>query len=138
MIQAALRVGLRGPAGLREKLDRAPSQRSVARHRVAELVQRRIETAEVVGNPDVDPSIWFVGKSGRPEWVVVRAYAFPQDATERPGNWEDIADGCSHLSTTGHFAPVGICGADQLLDLGDNVKRPYRGHRLHVAFKGLE
>ena len=102
------------------------------------LQQQGFKLMSWQGNPDVDPSIWFVGKSGRPEWVVVRAYAFPQEGAERPGNWEDIADGCSHLSTTGHFAPVGICGADQLLDLGDNVKRPYRGHRLHVAFKGLE
>ena len=42
------------------------------------------------------------------------------------------------LSTIWHFAPVGIFGVDQLLDLIDAVKRPWRGHRLHAEFQGLE
>ena len=29
------------------------------------------------GNPEVDPSIWFVGKTRRTEWVVVRPAKFP-------------------------------------------------------------
>jgi len=102
------------------------------------LERQGFELMSWQGNPEVDPSIWFIGKSGRPEWVVVRAYVFPQTEPGRPANWGDIATGCSHLSTTGHFAPVGISGVDQWLDIDDNVRRPHRGHRLHVAFEGLE
>ena len=102
------------------------------------LERQGFELMSWQGNPEVDPSVWFIGKSGRPEWVVVRAYLFPEVEPGRPANWYDIAKGCSHLSTTGHFAPVGICGADQWLDTDRSVPRPCRGHRLHVAFKGLE
>jgi hypothetical protein len=77
----------------------------------------------------VDPSIWFIGKSGRPEWVVVRAALFPDEEPKRPDRWEAIARGCSHLSSIGHFAPVGIRGVDRT--------RPYRGHELHLELQGL-
>jgi hypothetical protein len=102
------------------------------------LQQQGFELMSWQGNPEVDPSIWFIGKSGRPEWVVVRAALFPDEEPERPGHWEDIARGCSHLSAIGHFAPVGICGVDQLMDPDDTGRRPYRGHRLHAEFQGLE
>jgi hypothetical protein len=101
------------------------------------LQEQGLEVMSWQGNPTVDPSIWFVGKSGRPEWVVVRATVFPQDEPDRPGNWDEIVRGCSRLSPTGHFAPVGLCGVDQLLDVDDAIERPYRGHGLQVAFEGL-
>jgi hypothetical protein len=90
------------------------------------------------GNPEVDPSIWFFGNSDRLEWVVVRAALLPDGEPKRLGHWDDIARGCSHMSTIGHFAPVGICVVHQLFDLDDSVKRRYRGHRPHAEFQGLE
>jgi len=35
-------------------------------------------------NPDVDPSIWFVGESGGPEWVVVRHACYRNPHIDRP------------------------------------------------------
>lgn len=52
------------------------------------------------GNPEVDPAIWFVGESKKPEWVVVRAVRYPENQALRPGNWESIADGCAHMVST--------------------------------------
>ena len=36
------------------------------------------------GDPEVDPSIWFIGRSGHPEWVVVRAARFPAPHPAHP------------------------------------------------------
>ena len=65
------------------------------------------------GNPEVDPSIWFVGKTRKPEWVVVRSAKFPASNADRPTNWAAIADGCARLSTTGHFASVAVVSVNQ-------------------------
>lgn len=66
------------------------------------------------GDPDVDPSIWLIGKTKRPEWVVVRSAKFPANSAARPSNWKSIAASCSKLSTTGHFASVAVVSVDQL------------------------
>ncbi len=102
------------------------------------LQQQCFELMSWQGNPEVDPSIWFIGNSGRPEWVDVRAALLPDDEPKRAGYWDNIARGCSHPSTIGHFAPAGICGVHQLFDLDDSVKQRYRGHRLPAEFQGLE
>lgn len=57
------------------------------------------------GNPDIDPSIWFVGGSG-PAWVIVRASRCALCEAMPPSNWRAIADGCAKLSRTGYFASV--------------------------------
>ena len=91
------------------------------------------------GNPEVDPSIWFVGKTGGPEWVVVRSAEFPDSNANRPTNWAAIADSCSKLSSTGHFASVSIVSLKQLFESNEEVPIPlWRGHRMHVSFDGLE
>lgn len=91
------------------------------------------------GNPEVDPSIWFVGKTEKPEWVVVRAVKFPANQAERPANWSDIAKSCSRLSPTGHFASVAVCSGAQPFMSSDEVAVPlWRGHSMHVRFTGLE
>lgn len=91
------------------------------------------------GNPEVDPSIWFIGKTKRPEWVVVRSAKFPANSAMRPGNWQSIAAGCSKMSPTGHFASVAIVSADQPFESGDEQPVPlWRGHGMHVRFTGLE
>jgi hypothetical protein len=89
-------------------------------------------------NPQVDPSIWFIGNSGGPEWVVVRAARYPERSAARPANWEDIAEGCSQLSPVGHFASVGIVSAAQSFEAEDEPPLPlWRGHGMHVRYGGL-
>jgi hypothetical protein len=91
------------------------------------------------GNPKVDPSIWFVGTSGRPEWVVVRPARFPAGSAERPDNWAAIASSCARLGTTGHFASVAIASMDQPLQSSDEAPVPlWRGHGMEVSVTGLE
>lgn len=91
------------------------------------------------GNPEVDPSIWFVGKTRKPEWVVVRSAKFPASNADRPTNWAAIADGCARLSTTGHFASVAVVSVNQPFASSEEAPVPlWRGHGMHVRFDGLE
>ena len=91
------------------------------------------------GNPDVDPAIWFVGKSKKPEWVVVRAVRYPERDAVQPANWDAIAAGCAHMSQIGHFASVAFASMDDPFDpSGANVVPLYRGHGTHVRYEGLD
>ncbi len=67
------------------------------------------------GNPSVDPSIWFVGDSKNPEWVVVRAVRYPLREAERPSNWNSIAKGCERTGIIGHVATVAFANAGPAL-----------------------
>jgi hypothetical protein len=90
-------------------------------------------------NPEVDPSLWFIGSSGGPEWVVVRAARYPAKTAARPDNWEDITEACSQMSDTGHFASVGIVSAAQPFEDADEAPVPlWRGHARQVWYGGLE
>lgn len=85
------------------------------------------------GNPDVDPSIWFVGKRKKQQWVVVRAARYPESEAIKPGNWSDIAAGCAHMSEVGHFAPVAFASVDQPFLTAEEAPVPlWRGHGVHV------
>lgn len=91
------------------------------------------------GNPEVDPSIWFVGETGKPEWVVVRSARFPAHGAAKPGNWREIAAGCAAMSRTGHFASVAVVSIDQPFESATEAPVPlWRGHGMHVRFTGLE
>lgn len=91
------------------------------------------------GNPDVDPAIWFVGDSRKPEWVVVRAVRYPERDAVQPANWDAIAAGCAHMSQIGHFASVAFASMDDPFDpTGANAVPLYRGHGAHVRYEGLE
>ena len=91
------------------------------------------------GNPDVDPSIWFIGKTKRPEWVVVRSARFPDNSAARPDNWHAIAARCARMSKKGHFASVAVVTVDQPFQSLDETPVPlWRGHGMHVRFTGLE
>ena len=91
------------------------------------------------GNPDVDPAIWFVGQSKRPEWVVVRAVRYPFSHVARPTNWDAIAAGCAHMSHVGHFAQVAFASTDQSFQAAGETPVPlWRGHGVHVRYVGLE
>ncbi len=90
-------------------------------------------------NPDVDPSLWFVGDSGGPEWIVVRAVRYPIKQAQRPANWQGIANQCTRMSRTGHFASVSIASMDQrFMSPNEPVEPLWRGHAMHVRFSGLE
>lgn len=91
------------------------------------------------GNPTVDPSIWFIGESKRPEWVVVRQVSYPTNQADRPGDWEAIRARCEPLSRLGHFASVAIASADQPFQSGNEAPVAlWRGHGMHIRFTGLE
>lgn len=103
------------------------------------LEKQGFELMSWQGNPDVDPSIWFIGTTRRPEWVVVRPAKFPANRAERPSNWEAIAAGCAKMSTTGHFASVRIASAEQSFESSEEAPLPlWRGHAMEVGFDGLE
>jgi hypothetical protein len=103
------------------------------------LEQQGFELMSWQGNPEVDPSIWFVGKTKRPEWIVVRSARFPANSAERPSNWQAVAAQCAKLSTTGHFASVAVVSVEQSFESDDEAPVPlWRGHGMHVNFTGLE
>jgi len=103
------------------------------------LVEQGFELIYWQGHPEVNPSIWFIGKSGQPEWVVVRPAKFPARIAERPANWQEIAASCARTSDTGHFASVAIASAYQPFKSSDEDPVPlWRGHHLEVDFTGLE
>lgn len=89
-------------------------------------------------NPEVNPSMWFVGRSG-PEWVVVRAVRSPLTQAESPANWREIAEDCARISNVGHFASVSVANADDRLKFSAAVPASplWRGHGLAVRFQGL-
>jgi hypothetical protein len=90
-------------------------------------------------NVEVNPSIWFVGKTKGPEWVVVRSAKYPARTAERPGNWKAIAEGCARTGTTGHFASVALASLDQPFQSSAEPAVPlWRGHGMDVQFTGLE
>jgi len=90
-------------------------------------------------HPEVDPSIWFIGESGQPEWVVVRPALFPAKSAKRPANWHELADNYARLSDKGHFASVAIASAYQPFNSSDEDPVPlWRGHHLDVDYTGLE
>jgi len=90
-------------------------------------------------NPDVDPSIWFVGDSKAPEWVVVRSTQFPENQAKRPANLNAIARQCLGVSDVGYFASVAIVSVNQPFQLADEPVEPlWRGYGVHLKFDGLE
>ena len=91
------------------------------------------------GNPKVDPSIWFVGNTKEPEWVVVRSSKFPPSKVGRPSNWVEISENCSKISATGHFAAVVVSSMNQPLQSNDESPLPlWRGYGVYVNFEGLK
>ncbi len=90
------------------------------------------------GNPDVDPSVWFVGASGKPEWVVVRVATHPSPLPTRPANWDDIARGCRAMGERGHFAAVGLASVGQRALPATAPAEPlWRGGPVRARFDGF-
>lgn len=91
------------------------------------------------GNPEVNPSIWFVGDSG-PEWIIVRALRYPHTKAHPPANWQEIAARCAAVGKIGHFASVAVASADDAFDPAGAVPPEplWRGHGMFVRFDGLK
>ena len=91
------------------------------------------------GTPDVDPSIWFVGESNGPEWVVVRATKYPESQAPLPENWKEIFQQCTGISQTGYFASVAIASSHQKFESKEEEAVPlYRGDSMYIQFPGLQ
>ena len=109
-----------------------------------QIVREHIEDKEYQlmswqGNPEIDPSIWFIGESRGPEWVVVRATCYPEAHAALPQNWNSIVQQCISISGTGHFASVALASGEQKFESENEEALPlYRGDRLYIQFSGLE
>jgi len=124
-----------------QKIEMTPWEvQDVAVQAVRDYLQRKgFELMSWQGNPEVDPSIWFVGKAKKPEWVVVRSAKFPANSADRPTNWAAIVDGCAKMSSTGHFASVAVVSVNQPFKSSEEAPVPlWRGHGMHMRFTGLE
>jgi hypothetical protein len=92
-------------------------------------------------NPNVDPSIWFVGDNG-PEWVVVRAARWPERDAAVPTNIAKIAADCAATGRTGHFAVVRAANKNDPFDpqakLSGNYIPLVRGEGITVGYNGLK
>ena len=76
------------------------------------------------GNPEVDPSIWVVGKHKKPEWVVVRYVQYPVKKAKRPTNWNVIMNHASRLGDKGYFASVAFTSIDQQFEKDSPIVPP--------------
>lgn len=101
-----------------------------------DLVQQGREMMSWQGNPEVKPSIWFVGDNG-PEWVVVKCLS-------HPSVHEGIIETLSTLelpSAKGNFAIVTVANANDPFDLdainNGNFELLYRGEGMMVKYEGL-
>ena len=95
-----------------------------------------------VSNPGIDPAIWFIGKSKKPEWTVVRAIRYPSRTAKRPANKSKLIERFSSRGEIGHFASVRVANADNssdsLAESNGNYLPIYRGHPMFIGFDGLE
>lgn len=90
-------------------------------------------------DPGIDPSIWFVGESKGPEWVVVRGVRFPEREARRPADWSELAVNLARVSRIGHFASVALVSAEQPFAHEGELPAPlHRGTGMIVRFAGLE
>jgi hypothetical protein len=93
------------------------------------------------GDPRVNPSLWFVGHSGGPEWVLVRAVRYPEVEATEPANTPELKLHFAKLGFPGHFASVAIASADDPFDpdakRNGNSVSLYRGCGMHIRYEGL-
>ena len=103
----------------------------LTRDNIVEKKLRR-ELMSSNGDPNVDPSIWFVGENG-PEWAVVRAVRFPVIEATPPENLAEIAATCARLSTIGYFASIVLANSDDRdRPQGTPALPLWRGHAIYV------
>lgn len=93
------------------------------------------------GDPGVNPSLWFVGPTGGPEWVIVRAVRYPLTQATEPENIAELKSHFDKMGFPGHFASVAIASADDPFDpdaeRNGNFIPLYRGCAMHIRYEGL-
>jgi hypothetical protein len=107
---------------------------------VREYIEKKgYELMSFQGNPEIDPSIWFIGETKGPEYVVVRAARYPEDHAKIPENLKEIEKQCLAISSTGFFASVAMANDEQKFDTPDEKPIPlWRGCHMYINFPGLE
>lgn len=88
-------------------------------------------------DPEVSPSLWFVGPEG-PEWVIIRAIRYPAQEAELPKDWQATATNCAQVSPRGHFASVAVANADDSFDQAQPAIPLWRGRGMYTRFTGLQ
>ncbi len=93
------------------------------------------------GDPRVNPSVWFVGSSGGPEWVLVRAVRHPEKEATEPENKSELKSHFGKMGFPGHFASVAVASADDPFDPGaksnGNYVPLFRGVGMRIRYEGL-
>ena len=93
------------------------------------------------GDPRIDPSVWFVGSSGGPEWVLVRAVRHPEKEATEPENKSELRSHFGKMGFPGHFASVAVASADDPFDPGaksnGNYVPLFRGVGMRIRYEGL-
>jgi hypothetical protein len=67
-------------------------------------------------DPDINPSLWFEGDSGGPEWVAVQALRYPKKATSSTENLDLIRKQNISFGPNGHFASVVVANSNDPFD----------------------
>ena len=93
------------------------------------------------GDPRINPSVWFVGSSGGPEWVLVRAVRHPEKEATEPENKSELKSHFGKMGFPGHFASVAVASADDPFDPGaksnGNYVPLFRGVGMRIRYEGL-
>jgi len=91
--------------------------------------------------PEVDPSLWFVGKTG-PRWLLVRAVRYPLKKAEKPAHLMDIQKVYAHAGRFGYFASVLFTSLSESFDPraeeNGNIAPLYRGEEIDVQFTSID
>ena len=101
-----------------------------------DLVNHGREIMSWQSNPQVKPSIWFVGDNG-PEWIVVKSLRYPSLLQD------DIKSLCNleHPRANGNFALVTVASVNDPFDVdavsNGNFELLYRGEGMTVKYDGL-
>lgn len=92
---------------------------------------------------NVYPALWFVGKSKKLEWVVLKAERYTTQALERPENWFEITNSRLMDGRNGHFVSVGLFNVEQIDSAGEVLDDIpmfplWRGHAIGGYIHGLD
>ena len=107
-------------------------------------------------NPELLPSLWFVGDEG-PEWVIVKVALLEVEMPPPPADFDELQAGFNKTNSPGNFAVVSIATLGDLFDFDDESdafsddegndmgdeefdagERLYRGQPMDAFCEGLE
>lgn len=107
---------------------------------VQQLMQEGVTVSAWNSIPDLQPCVWTTAPDGTPQWVVIQAVRYPNEA-QIPANIHDIERQYAAKHATGNFAYVIFSNAAQpiekKLEPGEKVLPIYRGEKAYMYFSGL-